>query len=117
MPSTHAASQGAGQMRPVNSGKVIRRVQQAQCFFPSSGVNEFVPVGNQVIHRAAVVAERDPAIHASNGLNANLRFGKRLVDFEPVVDALGHGAARRDFACVFQEAGMSRHTRLSASAP
>src|ERR1019366_1866790 len=36
-------------------------------------------------------------------------FGERIVDFEPVVDAIGDGAPLGDLAAVFEEAGDFTH--------
>ena len=66
--SVQDASQGAGQTRPVNSGKVVGRVQVLQRRLPLVAVDEVVPVGDQVVDRAALVAERDAAIHAARRL-------------------------------------------------
>ena len=84
MPSTQAASQGAGQMRPVNSGKLLVEWRRRMAALPAVVVDEIVPVGDEVVDRAAGVAEGHAAIHAASALLALLFFGERLVDFEPV---------------------------------
>ena len=101
MPSTQAASQGAGQMRPVNSGKLLVECRTRIASFHWSLINQVVPVGNDVVDRAAGVAERNAAIHAARGLRAHFFFRERLIDLEVVVDALGDGATRRESrACI-----------------
>ena len=65
MPSTHAASHGAGHSRPVNSGKLLVACSRSIAVAPVVAVDEVVPVGDQVAERAAVVAERDAAVHAA----------------------------------------------------
>ena len=70
MPSTHAASHGAGQMRPVNSGKLLVACSARIASFQRSAIDEIVPVRNDVVHRAAGVAERHAAIHAARALRA-----------------------------------------------
>ena len=65
MLSTHDASHGAGQTRPVTSGKLLvacRARDRVAADRPLYIV--VVPVGDEVPERTAVVAERDAAIHA-----------------------------------------------------
>ena len=68
MPSTHAPSHGAGQSRPVNSGKLLVACSRSIAVAPVVAVDEIVPVGNQVAERTALMAERDAAVHAARGL-------------------------------------------------
>ena len=49
--------------------------------------HEVVPLGDQVAERAALVAERDAAVHAATGLAAQLGGVALLVDLFPVHDA------------------------------
>ena len=56
-------AQPAGELR-----EVVRRVQPVDRVPPVVAVDEVVPVGDQVAERAAVVAERDAAVHAAPGL-------------------------------------------------
>ena len=84
-------------------GKVVGGVEAADGGFPAAVVDEVVPVGDEVVDRAAGVAEGHAAIHAASALLALLLFGERLVDFEPVLDALFDLAARGLFAIEFQE--------------
>ena len=44
---------------------VVRGVQSLDGVAPTVAVDEIVPVGDEVAQRAAVVAERDAAVHAS----------------------------------------------------
>ena len=68
MPSTHEPSHGAGHSRPVNSGKLLVCVQALECRAPRVAVDQVVPVRDQVAERAALMAERDAAVHAARGL-------------------------------------------------
>ena len=68
MPSTHEPSHGAGQSRPVNSGKLFVACSRSIAALPAVAVDEIVPVGDQVAERAALMAERDAAVHAARGL-------------------------------------------------
>jgi len=49
MASTHAASQGAGQDAAGELGKVVCGVQATDGRFPTTVVNQVVPVGNQLL--------------------------------------------------------------------
>mgnify|MGYP001410881785 CR=1 FL=1 len=80
---------------PGEFGKVVRGMKHANGFFPAVAVNQIVPIRNDVVHRAARVAEGNAAIHAARALVADLLFGEIQVDFEIVVDALGDGTAGR----------------------
>jgi len=71
-----------------NFRKVIGGVQHVQCFFPLLAVNQIIPVGDDVVDRAAVVAERDAAIHAAGGLLACLFVVQYLDKLFPVLDPL-----------------------------
>jgi hypothetical protein len=51
-------------------------MQHRQRLLPVATVNQVVPVGNDVIDRAAGIAERDPAIHAAGALQARLLVGQ-----------------------------------------
>ena len=53
----------AGELR-----EVVGRVQPLDRVAPVVAVDEVVPVGDEVAERAAVVAERDAAVHAAPGL-------------------------------------------------
>ena len=76
---------------------------------PAVVVDQVVPVGNEVVDRAAGMAEGHAAIHAASALLALLFLGKRLVDLEPVLDALVGLAARGLFALDFQKSGDLTH--------
>ena len=85
---------GSGTDAARKLGEVIRRVQAANGGFPTVVVDEIVPVGDEIVDRAAGVAEGHAAVHAASALLALLFFGEWLVDFEPVANALVGLAAR-----------------------
>jgi hypothetical protein len=66
--SVQDASHGAGQMRPVNSGKLFVEWRLTIAFCHSLAIDEVVPVGDLVVHRTAGVTIGDAAIHAARGL-------------------------------------------------
>ena len=49
-----------------------------------ASVNEIVPIGNDVVDRAALMAKRNTAIHATSGLRHHFVFGKRFDEFVPI---------------------------------
>ena len=68
MPSTQAVSHGAGQSRPVNSGKLLVACSRSIAPVPVVAPDQVVPLRDEVAERAALVAERDAAVHAAAGL-------------------------------------------------
>ena len=76
-------------------GEVVGRVQAVDGVAPVLAVDEVVPVGNQVAERAAVVAERDAAVHAPPGLGLHLVEWEVVVDLFPVAQPHRHIAPRR----------------------
>jgi len=100
---------GSGTNAPGEFREIVGRVQHAAGFAPTTAPYEVVPVGNDVGDGAAGVAERDAAIHTPRTLEADLFFGERVVDFKPVVDALGYRAALRNLALVFEKTGDFTH--------
>ncbi len=67
--------------------EVVGRMQGLQRCQPLIAIDEVVPVRDQVVDRAAVVAERDAAIHAARRLLARLRRGQRLDELRPAAAA------------------------------
>ena len=85
-------------------GKIVGRVEAANRCLPAVPVDQIVPVGNEIVDRAAGVAEGHTAIHAASALLALLLLGERLVNFEPILDALVGLAACGLLASDFQKA-------------
>ena len=100
---------GSGADAAGELGKVIGGVEAANGGFPAVVVDEIVPVGDEIVDRAAGVAEGHAAVHAASALLALLFFGERLVDFEPVLDALVGLAARGLFALNLKKASDLTH--------
>jgi len=69
--------------------------------------DQVVPLGNDVAKRAALVAERDAAVHATTrlGLDDRQQRASRTsgVDLTPVLRALLDRAPRGDLATVLEE--------------
>ena len=93
-----SGAQAAGELR-----EVVRGVQPLDRLAPPVPVDEVVPVRDQVAERAAVVAERDAAVHAPAGLGPQVVLGERLVDLFPVLQPHRHRPPRRQLAAVLQE--------------
>ena len=79
-------------------GKIVRGVKALDGLTAFVAPGEVVPLRDQVAERAAVVAERDAAVHAPTGLAAQLLRILRLVDLFPVHDAHRDGPALGQFA-------------------
>ena len=110
MPSTQDASHGAGHSRPVNSGKLLVACSRSIASSPLSAPDEVVPLRNEVAQRAALVAERDAAVHAAAGLALQDALFLGLVDLFPVHDADRNGTARLGFTLAyFQKSAWISH--------
>src|SRR5438309_659518 len=67
--------------------KIVGRVQRDERLLPLLAIDQIVPVRDQIVDRAALVAERDAAIHAARGLGAQGRFRKRFRELLPALFA------------------------------
>src|SRR5204863_1537317 len=76
-------AQAAGELR-----EVVRRVQPLDGVAPVVAVYEVVPVGDDVAERAALVTERDAAVHAARRLLLELVRREGEVDLLPVAQPL-----------------------------
>ena len=74
MRRVHASSQGAGQTRPVNSGKIVGRMQRFERPQPVGLEYKVVEIRDDVVDRAAGHAERNAAVHAARALHLGLFF-------------------------------------------
>ena len=59
---------------PGHLGEVVRRVEAPRRLVDAAPVHEVVPLRDEVPERAALVAERDAAVHAARRLRADLRL-------------------------------------------
>jgi hypothetical protein len=64
---TRGRTDAAGKIR-----EVVGRVQDGQRLLPVAAVHQVVPVGNDVVDRAAGIAEGNAAVHAARALQAGL---------------------------------------------
>ena len=78
----------AGELREVVGG-----VQPLRGLAPVVAVDQVVPLRDEVAQRAALVAERDAAVHAAARLGLQVVAGEVLVDLPPVPQAQVHRPA------------------------
>ncbi len=91
-------------------GEVVGGVQPLDGVAPTVPVDQVVPLGDQVAQRAAVVAERDSAVHAAGGLILQHVVGEVLVDLFPVAQSQRDRPALRGLAVgVLEEAARISH--------
>ena len=109
MLSVHASSHGAGQMRPVNSGKLLVECSVSIALLPVLLVDEVVPVRNDVVDRAAAHAERRAAVHAARALDPGLLVGQARDELAPVLHALLRRLVRLRRAARTPETGDLAH--------
>ncbi len=88
----------AGELR-----EVVRRVQPLDRLLPVIPPDQVVPLRDQVAERAALMAERDPTVHAATGLALQPVGGEVGVDLLPVLDPDVDRPARRQLARSGQE--------------
>src|SRR5215472_6230388 len=93
----HARRLARGRTQPAGElGEVVSGVQSLGSAAPVSGVDQVVPLRDQVAERAARVAERDAAVHAPAGLALELVGAEFGVHLSPVGDAnVDRSPARR----------------------
>ncbi len=98
--------------------KVVRLMQPVERIAPPAAIDEVVPLGDQVPHRAARrhvgdqiarVAERNSAIHAPRPLRAQLALGQMLVELVPIDDPQDRIAVVRNDAIDRLETGRVTH--------
>src|SRR3989344_5341249 len=90
-------------------GEVVGAVQHLDRALPVRVVHQIVEVRNDVVHRAAVVAERRAAVHAARALHLGLAFIQPDDKFLVMLQALGHRLVALFDALVFHEAGSFSH--------
>src|SRR5690606_29239505 len=101
-------AQGAGELR-----EVVRGVQALDRRRALAAPGQVVPLGDQVAQRAALVAERDAAVHAPAGLATQLGRVLLLVDLLPVHEPQAHGPPLGQLALLYLEEAL----RVSHQSP
>ncbi len=111
MLSVQAASQGAGQMRPVTLG-VVGRMQVLRGHLPIGMIDEVVPVRDLVVHRAAGVTKGNAAIHAAGGLANDLGLADGQEKLAVMADAVRHRLVAPVLAVDLEKARDLAHAQL-----
>ena len=86
-----------GTNTPGKFWKIVSRVKHIQSTTPILAKYEVVPVGDDVVNRAAVITKRYAAIHAARRLFAGLLIREMQNEFTPMFEA-----ARRRFRRLLQ---------------
>ena len=109
MPRTQEVSHGCRAQPTGELGEVVGRVQPLDRGVPVVAPDQVVPLRDDVAQRAALVAERDAAVHAAAGLGLDDRQQRPPrtagVDLVPVVGALLDRTSLGDLAAVLETAG------------
>ena len=107
----HAGRLARGRAEPPGElREVVGGVQPLHRFLALVPPDQVIPLGNQVAQRAALVAERDAAVHAAAGLGLEDSLFLGLIDFLPVHDADRNRTAGLGFALTyFQKSAWISH--------
>jgi hypothetical protein len=91
--------------------EVVGRLQNVERFLPVAPVHQVIPVGDDVVDRAALVTERDAAIHAARTLQADFLVPERYDKFTEMLDALLGRCVFAVMPLVFHETGWFAHAQ------
>src|SRR5690606_11110746 len=96
--------------------EIVGLVQTVEGFTPGAVVDQIVPLGNAIGHRAAIarLAKGDTTIHAARRLGAETRLVHRGIEFRVVEQAHIDIAIAGRFAGKFFESGWFTHSFLFA---
>ena len=95
-------------------GKVIRAMEDFDGFAPVALVNQIVPVRNDVVDRASVMAIRDTTIHATRPLFLEFVFGQGNNEFLVILDPVSDQAIASILTRNFHETGRFAHLLLTS---
>src|SRR5690606_15515928 len=104
-----------GAQPPGELREVVGGVEAFDGLPPVAPVDQVVPFRDEVAEGAALVAERDAAVHAAARLAFEAVAAEVLVDLGPALDADGDGAALRELPPDGQEALRVGHVEVSPS--
>src|SRR5277367_4923279 len=96
--------------------KIISRMQCIERTLPVLPINKIVPVGDDVVYRAASYAERDAAIHAARALNFRFFVRQVVQKFSVMPDAFTRRFRRLMQALKFHESGYFSHKQTCGAA-
>ena len=92
--------------------EVVRRVQAFDRIIPIGLVDQVIPFWNEIAQRASVMTERYAAVHATSGLDFQLRIREWLVHLLPVPQPDRDRPTRRPNPPVPHEATKLTHEEL-----
>lgn len=115
MLSVQDASQGAGQMRPVNSGKLLVECRRVRRRAPLVAIDQIVPVGDQIVDRATLMTKGNAAIHAARRLLFHFGIRQRMDEFLVVLQTRFRLFIAAVLTFDFQKAGDVSHVLYSAA--
>ena len=108
----HAASLARGGAESTSElGKVIGGVEALDGRRPITSVDEVVPLGDQVPEGAALMTERNAAVHAAGTLSPCLVLTEWLVDLAPVTQPDRNRPTLGKFARELKESAWLTHVR------
>ena len=73
---------GRGTDAPGELGEIVGRMQHLQRLLPIATIDQVVPVGDDVVDRAGIVAEGNAAIHAARSLDTGLLVIERRIEHQ-----------------------------------
>ena len=100
---------GRGTDAPGELGEIVGRMQHLQRLLPIATIDQVVPVGDDVVDRAGVVAERNAAIHAARSLHARLLVVERGDELAIMLQTSFGGLIRLRQTLTFQETSRLSH--------
>ena len=83
--------------------EIVRRVQNAHGLAPAAAVTRSFQSGMMLFSGQPVWQKGTPQSMQRAAWFCTFSLGKRLVNFKPVVDALGDRPPRRQLACILHE--------------
>ena len=98
-------------------GKIIGGMQRVERVFPVFAEHQIIPIGNDVVDRAAAHAKRNAAIHAARTLGARLVVGQMHDEFAVMFLARLRRLVRFREALKFHETRYFTHTCLHDESP
>ena len=95
--------------------EIVGRVQNRQSLLPISPVDQVVPVGNDVVDRAARITERDTTVHAACALDAGLLVSENLDELAVVLQTRSGGLGGLRQTSILDESGWLAHAYAASS--
>ncbi len=94
--------------------KVVGAVQDFDGFTPVAVIDEVIPVRNDIVHRTAIVAIGDAAIHAARALTSEFFLGKWNDEFLIIPYPVGNQSVASVLTRDFHETRGFAHAKLTS---